>query len=80
MSDTLILDQGAQLVADVAPVCDRLKTIRLKQCRISDVGAIKLFEELKEHKTLMLLDLSYNPITEKSQQALAELLKVNQNL
>ena len=43
MSDSLILDYGAKLVATTAPLCDNLQIIRLKQCHITDTGAIELF-------------------------------------
>lgn len=77
MSDFLIQDYGAKLVATTAPLCDNLKVVRLKQCRISDHGAIELFQELKDHQTLEFLDLSYNPITDKCFDALVELLEEN---
>ena len=64
-------------MATTAPLCDNLKTIRLKQCRITDQGAIELFQELKDHGTLQMLDLSYNPITDKCFDALVELMTEN---
>ena len=78
MSDSLILDYGAKLVASTACVCDNLHSIKLKQCHITDQGAIELFSELKDHPTLKYVDLSYNPITSAAFEALAELLTNNQ--
>jgi Ran GTPase-activating protein (RanGAP) involved in mRNA processing and transport len=77
MSDALILDYGAKLVATTAALCDNLQTIKLQQCRITDTGAIELFRELKDHQSLKLIDVSYNPITEKCFDALCELLSEN---
>lgn len=80
MSDALILDYGAKLVATTAAICDNLQTIKLQQCRITDQGAIELFRELKDHQTLKLIDLSYNPITETCFEALVELLTENDQI
>ena len=48
MSDTLIKNQGAKMVAVAASLCENLQELRLAQCGISDEGAIELFNELKE--------------------------------
>ena len=47
MSDTLIQDHGARMVAAAASLCDQLQELRLQQCGITDDGAIELFNELK---------------------------------
>jgi Ran GTPase-activating protein (RanGAP) involved in mRNA processing and transport len=47
MSDTLIRDHGAKMVATAVSFCEQLQELRLQQCGISDEGAIELFTELK---------------------------------
>jgi len=44
------------------------------------VGAIELFSELRVLSQLQLIDISMNPITEKSLNALESLLNSNPNL
>lgn len=78
MSDTLIQDHGAKMVAAAASLCDQLQELRLQQCGITDEGAIELFNELKVLKQLQVIDISFNPITEKSLDALSDLLNNNQ--
>ena len=80
MSDTLIKDHGAKMVAAAASLCDQLQELRLQQCGITDDGAQELFGELKELTNLQVIDLSFNPITEKSLDKLTQLLTTNQNL
>jgi|DEB0MinimDraft_12_1074336.scaffolds.fasta_scaffold09639_3 Ran GTPase-activating protein (RanGAP) involved in mRNA processing and transport len=46
MSDTLIKDHGAKMVAAAASLCDNLQELRLQQCGITDEGAIEIFNEL----------------------------------
>ena len=48
MSDTLIKDHGAKMVAAAASLCDQLQELRLQQCGITDDGAQELFSELKD--------------------------------
>jgi Leucine-rich repeat (LRR) protein len=48
--------------------------LRLSQCGITDEGASELFIELRNLPNLLVIDLSYNPITEKSLDSLAGLL------
>lgn len=43
MSDTLIKDHGAKMVAAAASLCDQLQELRLQQCGITDDGAMELF-------------------------------------
>lgn len=80
MSDTLIKDHGAKMVAAAASLCDQLQELRLQQCGITDDGAMELFGELRDLAHLQVIDLSFNPITEKSLDKLTTLLTTNQNL
>ena len=80
MSDTLIKDHGAKMVAAAASLCDQLQELRLQQCGITDDGAMELFQELRDLNHLSVIDLSFNPITEKSLDKLTSLLQTNQNL
>ena len=80
MSETLILDYGAKMVAGVAAYCEQLQELRLSQCGITDEGAIALFKELRTIQNLRVIDISYNPITEKSLDALTGLLNANPQL
>ena len=74
MSDTLIKDHGAKMVAAAASLCDQLQELRLQQCGITDDGAMELFQELKDLNHLSVIDLSFNPISEKSLDKLTMLL------
>ena len=49
MSDTLIQDQGAKMVATVAAFCENLQELSLRQCGITDEGATAIFKELRNH-------------------------------
>lgn len=80
MSDTLIKDHGAKMVAAAASLCDQLQELRLQQCGITDDGAIELFQELRDLQHLSVIDLSFNPISEKSLDKLTILLQSNPNL
>jgi Ran GTPase-activating protein (RanGAP) involved in mRNA processing and transport len=80
MSDTLIKNHGAKMVAAAASLCDKLQELRLQQCGISDEGAIELFNELRVLPQLQVIDLSFNPISEKSLDALTNLLNANPNI
>lgn len=80
MSDCVIRDHGAKMVATAASLCDNLQELRLQQCGITDEGAIEIFNELRVLKHLQVVDISCNPITEKSLDALTNLLVCNQNL
>lgn len=65
------------MVAAAASLCEGLQELRLQQCGITDDGAIEIFMELKANKMLQVIDLSFNPITEKSLDALIELMNTN---
>ena len=80
MSDTLIKDHGAKMVAAAASLCDQLQELRLQQCGITDEGAIELFQELKILNQLQVIDLSFNPIGDASFDSLTALLNSNPNL
>lgn len=68
------------MVAAAASLCDQLQELRLQQCGITDDGAIELFNELRVLSSLQVIDISFNPVTEKSLDALTNLLNSNQNL
>ena len=80
MSDNLICDYGAILVAKAAKECEHLTEIRLQQCNITEKGASEIFKELKGHVNLQNIDLSLNPITEECLADLSELMTANQDL
>lgn len=63
ISDTPIGNIGAACIAAVLPLCDQLEEIRLNNCGIKDEGAISLFEELKNTRSVKFVELSENPIT-----------------
>ena len=68
------------MVAAAASLCDQLQELRLQQCGITDEGAAELFNELRVLNSLQVIDISFNPITEKSLDALTNLLNTNPNL
>ena len=43
MSETMIQDHGAKMVAAAASLCEGLQELRLQQCGITDDGAIEIF-------------------------------------
>lgn len=47
---------------------------------MTDEGAIELFNELACLRQLQVIDLSFNPISERALDSLTKLLNVNQNL
>ena len=65
------------MVAAAASLCDNLQELRLAECGIGDEGAMELFNELRVLPNLTLVDLSQNPITEGSIEALIALLTAN---
>merc|ERR1712100_597846 len=68
------------MVAAAASLCDELQELRVQQCGITDNGAQEIFDEVKDLKKLQVIDISFNPITEKSLDKLTKLLNTNQNL
>ena len=51
--------------------------IRLANCEIKDYGACKLFEELAKSKSIEVIDLSGNPLTEACFDAIENCLNSN---
>ena len=51
--------------------------IRLANCDIKDYGACKLFEGLVKSKSIVLIDLSGNPLTEACFDAIETCLTSN---
>ena len=70
ISETTIGNFGAKFVAEAIPECDGLEEIRLSNCGIKDDGAIALFEKLRQHATVTMIDLNRNMLTEKCYDAL----------
>lgn len=52
----------------------------MSNCGIKDDGAISLFEELKHAHNVKSVELSNNPITEKSFESLIGVLEKNKNI
>ena len=48
--------------------------MKLANCSIKDQGARSLFDELANSKTVQIIDMSKNPITERSLDALENML------
>lgn len=80
ISETEIGDYGAKAVAAVIPLTESVEDIRLVNCDIGDEGAIELFEELEGNGQVVTVELSSNPITEKSFPALLKMLEKNKNI
>ena len=80
INETHIGNYGAKCVAAVITLCDGLEEIRLSNCGIKDDGAISLLEELKSSDSVTAVDLSNNPITEKSFDTLIQMLNENKKI
>ncbi len=80
MMDVSIGSSGAKCVAAAVTFCEGLQEMKLSNCDIKDSGAKALFDEIVVSKSLLLLDLSRNPLTEKCFDSLANLLTRNQVL
>ena len=80
MSDSPIKSQGAECVAAAVNFCESVTEVRLANCDIRDVGAYKLFEELAKSKSVETIDLSGNPLTEKSFDAIETCLTTNSKI
>ena len=78
MDNNIIKSAGALQVAAAIEFCSSLQEVRLSNCSIGDTGAMALFEMIGEAKSITVLDLSANPITDKSFQALDAMLTKNQ--
>ena len=77
MSDSPIGSSGAKCVAADISFCEGLEDMRLSNCEIKDSGAKALFEEMALSRSLRIVDLSRNPISEKCFDSLASLLTKN---
>jgi Ran GTPase-activating protein (RanGAP) involved in mRNA processing and transport len=80
MANHEIRSPGANSVAAAINFCANLTEVKLSNCGIRDPGAKTLFKEAASSNSLMVLDLSDNPITERSFNALEDLLTTNQTL
>ena len=77
MSDSPIKSQGAECVSAAISFCENVFEVRLANCEIRDAGAIKLFAEFQKAKNVEVIDLSGNPITERSFDAIETCLSAN---
>lgn len=67
-------------VAAVISLCDSLEEIRLSNCGIKDQGAQNLFSELSESRSVLILELSNNPISNSCFSELVSLLNSNNKI
>ena len=77
MSDSPIKSKGAECVAAAIIYCDKVSEIRLSNCEIKDHGAYMLFTELAKSKSVEIVDLSGNPLTERCFDAIESCLSAN---
>ena len=78
MADNEIKSDGAACVAAALEYCENLVEVRLSNCKIGDTGARALFNVIAtKSKTIQIIDLSHNPITEKCFDAIDEMLAQN---
>lgn len=80
MSDSPIKSGGAKCVAMALNFCEGLVELRLSNCEITDSGALEIFKELQGSRTVEVVDLSRNPLTERCFDALENLLNENKRL
>ena len=80
MSDSPIKSQGAECVAAAVVFCEMAIEVRLANCDIKDYGAYKLFEELAKSKSVEIVDLSGNPLTERCFDAIETCLTANSKI
>ena len=80
MSDNIIKSPGANCVAAAINFCSALTEVHLSNCQIRDPGAKTIFSEVAMSKTVQVLDLSRNPITERSFDALEKMLNQNSTI
>ena len=66
MDNNIIKSAGALQVAAAIEFCTSLQEVRLSNCSIGDSGAMALFDMIADSKNIQVLDLSANPITDKS--------------
>ena len=77
MSDSPIKSQGAECVAAAITFCVSVTEVRLANCEIKDAGVIKLFGEFAKSTSVEIIDLSGNPMTERSFDAIESCLTTN---
>ena len=80
MSDSPIKSQGAECVAAAVCFCEHAIEVRLANCEIKDYGAYKLFEELAKSKSVEIVELSGNPLSERCFDAIETCLTANSKI
>ena len=80
MSDSPIYSKGAECVAAAINYCEKVVEIRLASCEIKDNGAQQLFNELAKSKSVEVIDLSGNPLTERCFDAIESCLSANSQI
>ena len=80
ITDSPIGNSGAEFIALAIPDCLGLTELRLSNCNIKDDGFKVLFEHLRSCQTVQTIDFSSNMMTEKSFDALSQLLQENKNI
>ena len=60
--------------------CENVVEVRLANCEIRDSGAQKLFAELAKSKSVEVVDLSGNPLTDRCFDAIESCLSVNNKI
>jgi hypothetical protein len=53
-------DEGAKAIAEMLPLCPRLKSLNLPGCKINDAGCESLARALETHPSVVQVNLSYN--------------------
>ena len=80
MSDSPIKSQGAMCVADAIHSCDAVREIKLANCEIRDRGAIAIFQKLANSRSVEVIDLSGNYLTERCFDAIETCLIANDRI
>lgn len=60
--------------------CKDINEIQLANCEIKDSGAIALFDVLKKHKDLKIVNLEGNVLTDKCLESLFALVNLNKKV